>query len=71
MTLKKYNVTVRRFDPTQGPDAGEEFVLPVDCVDEEHAASAALSNLVAFTPKVGFTGVKPVAFVCTAVRERE
>ncbi len=50
--LKKFNVTVRRFDPAKGLASGMDFVLPVDSPDEEHAVSAAMSNAVAFTPKM-------------------
>ena len=71
MQLKKFNVTVRRFDPKQGINNGESFVLPVDSPDEEHAVSAAMSNAVAFTTKVQGTSVLPIAFCCTAVSERE
>ena len=76
MDLKKYNVTVVRFDPEAGVASGERFVLPVDSPDEEHGVSAAMSNAVAFTTKVeGGTllpvRVKPVAFVCVGVVERE
>ena len=76
MELKKYNVRVRRFDPSQGIESGEEFVLPVDSPDEEHGVSAAMSNAVAFTKKVqGGTvlpvKVLPMAFICVGVEERE
>ena len=68
--LKKFNVTVRRFDPTQGPASGQEFVLPVDSPDAEHGISAAMSNAIAFTTKSAGGSVLPVAFLCTAVAER-
>ena len=75
MQPKKFNVTVRRFDPTQGPQSGEEFILPVDCPDAEHAVSATLANLIAWTPKTetppeGAT-LKPIAFLATKVEERK
>ncbi len=73
MNLTKYNVTVRRFDPTKGiNDDGDaqNFVLPVDSPNEEHAISAAMSNCVAFTPKMHFGSLKPIAFCATAVNER-
>ena len=69
MQVKKFNVTVQRFDPS-GKDRGEEFVLPVDCPDEEHAASAVLSNLIAWTPKFQNGKMLPIAFRCVAVAER-
>ncbi len=70
--LKRYNVTVRRFEPSAGPQAAsaEEFILPVDSPDEEHAVSAAMSNAVAFTPKVKNGQIVSVAFTCTAVTPR-
>ena len=42
--LKHYNVTIRRFDPAQGPQSGQDFVLPVDSPDEEHAIASTLAN---------------------------
>ncbi len=68
--LRKYNVTVRRFNPTQGPGSGDQFVLPVDSPDPEHAISAAMSNAVAFTTKSTGTSVLPVAFLCTGIADR-
>lgn len=69
MQVKKFNVTVHRFDPSNNGHV-EEFVLPVDCPDEEHAASAVLSNLIAWTPKLDGGKVLPIAFQCIAVTER-
>ncbi len=70
MTLKRFNVTVRRFDPRQGLESGQAFVLPVDSPDEEHAISAAMSNAVAFTTKSEGQQLLPIAFCCTDVQER-
>ncbi len=69
MQVKKFNVTVHRFHPSNSGSV-EEFVLPVDCPDEEHAASAVLSNLIAWTPKLEGGKVLPIAFRCIAVTER-
>lgn len=70
MSLQRYTVTVRRFDPAD-LDAGETFELPVDSPDAEHAVSAAMSNAVAFTPKVDDDGtLAPVAFQAIAVDPR-
>lgn len=69
MQLKKFNVTVQKFNPSDVSDM-EEFVLPVDCPDMEHAASAVLSNLIAWTPKTEAGKVLPVAFRCVTVEER-
>ena len=68
--LKKFNVTVRRFDPAKGLASGTAFVSPVNSPDEEHAVSAAMSNAVAFTHKVDGSSVLPVAFTCIAVAIR-
>ena len=68
--LRKFNVTVRRFDPAKGLASGTDFVLPVDSPDEEHAVSAAMSNAVAFTRKMQDGTVLPVAFICVAVAIR-
>ncbi len=73
MNLKKYNITVKRFNPTTSinDDAqADTFILPVDSPDEEHAVSAAMSNAVAFTTKVKGNSLIPVAFCAIAVHER-
>ncbi len=70
MHLKKFNVTVRSFDPRQGVETGQEFVLPVDSPDEEHAISAAMSNAVAFTTRTEGQRLLPIAFCCTDVQRR-
>lgn len=69
MEIKKFKVTVRRFDPT-GSGEGEEFVLPVDSPDAEHAASSVLANLISWTPKTSGGTILPVAFRCIDVAER-
>ena len=66
----KYNVTVQRFHPEQGSAGGVTFILPVDSPDAEHAVSAAMSNAIAFSPKMQGTAPLPVAFCCLAVSER-
>ena len=74
MNLKKYNVTVKSFNPTKNinDDAdAQTYVLPVDSPDEEHGISAAMSNAVAFTAKHHFGRLVPVAFSCIAIHERE
>lgn len=68
--LKKFNVTVRRFDPTKGFASGTDFVLLVDNPDEEHAVSAAMSNAVAFTRKMEGSTALPVAFACVGIAAR-
>lgn len=70
-TLKKYNVTVRRFDPSKSSDLGENFILPVDSPDVEHAISAAMSNAVAFSAKSDGMSLRPVAFTCVGIAERK
>ena len=59
--LKRFNVTVRRFDPAKGLVGSTDFVLPVDSPDEEHAASAGMSSAVSFTCKVEGGDVLSVA----------
>ncbi len=69
--LKHFDVTIRRFDPKQGLASGEEFVLPVDCIDAEHAISSTLANAVAFTKKSQGSEVLSVAFCCTGIQEHK
>ena len=69
--LKRYNVTIRRFDPKKGLEGGQDFVLPVDCIDEEHAISSTLSNAVAFTKKSQGSEILSVAFCCMGIEERK
>lgn len=70
MQLKKFNVLVRSFDPQKGVASGEEFLLPVDSPDEEHAVAAAMSNAIAFTTKVQAGSPLPIAFCCVGVEAR-
>ncbi len=70
MQLKKYNVTIRRFNPTDDGSV-EEFVLPVDSPDAEHAASSTLANAISWTTKTAGGSLLPVAFQAIAVVERE
>ena len=70
MELKNFNVIVRSFDPQEGLAKGEEYVLPVDSPDEEHAVSAAMSNAVAFTKKVQGSSPLPIAFCCVGIEAR-
>ena len=64
--LKKFNVTIRRFDPAQGPASGQEFVLPVDSPDEEHAIASTIANAASWPGKV--VGGRPVPMAFMAVR---
>ena len=68
--LKHYNVTVRRFDPAQGPNSGELFVLPVDSPDEEHAIASTIANASAFSKKTQAGRPLPVAFMAGQVELR-
>ena len=68
--LKPYNVTIRVFDPRPGMDGGEEYVLPVDSPDAEHAIASTLANAASFTTKTNGGQVLPVAFCCMGVEER-
>ncbi len=70
MTLKPFNCTVRVFDPTDNSTI-EEYLLPVDSPDAEHAAASTLANAASFTTKTSLGGgVKPVAFCCTRIEAR-
>jgi len=68
--LKKFNVTIRRFDPAQGPASGQEFVLPVDSPDEEHAIASTLANAASWPGKVARGQPLPVAFMAVRVARR-
>ncbi len=67
--LRRFNVTIRRFDPSKGLAGGADFVLPVDRIDQEHAISSTLANAVSWTIKCQRGAVLPVAFRCTGIKE--
>lgn len=69
MELKKFNVTIRVFDPI-GKGKMQEYVLPVDSPDAEHAASSTLANAISWTTKIAGDAPLSVAFQCIAVAER-
>ena len=69
MQLKKFNVTIRRFNPT-APGSEEEFILPVDSPDAEHAASSTLANAISWSTKISGDSPLPVAFQCISIAER-
>ena len=71
VNLRKFNVTIRRFDLHKGIDSGEDFVLPVDSIDEDHAISSTLANAISWTTKAQGGAVLPVAFCCVAIEERK
>ena len=68
--LRHYAVTIRRFDPSQGPASGQVFVLPVDSPDEEHAIASTLANAAAFSRKAQDGRPLPVAFMAVQVERR-
>lgn len=68
--LKSYNVTVRRFDPAKGPASGDEFVLPVDSPDEEHAIASTIANAASWPGKVVNGRPLPVAFMAVRIARR-
>ena len=68
--LKKFNVTVVRFDPARGPQNGQQFVLPVDSPDEEHAIASTLANAASFSRKSEGGRAMPVAFMAVRVAPR-
>ncbi len=69
MQLKKFNVTIRRFNPND-PGSAEDFILPVDSPDAEHAASSTLANAISWSTKISDSSPLPIAFQCIAVAER-
>lgn len=68
--LTKFDVTIRRFDPAQDPASGQEFVLPVDSPDEEHAIASTLANAASWPGKVADGQPLPVAFTAVRVERR-
>ena len=66
--LKRFNVTICRFDPKKGLESGEDFVWPVDSPDEEHAISSTLANAVSWTAKPQNGTMLSVAFCCTGIQ---
>ena len=68
--LKKFNVAIRRFDPARGPASGQEFVLPIESPDEEHAIASTLANAASFSKKVEGGRALPVAFLAVRVGPR-
>ncbi len=68
--LKKFNVTIRRFDPAKGSSSGQEFVLPVDSFDEEHAIASTLANAASWSGKVANGQPLPVAFMAVRGERR-
>ena len=68
--LRHYAVTIVRFDPALGPQRGQQFVLPVDSPDEEHAIASTLANAAAFSHKADGDRAFPVAFMARRVTAR-
>ena len=68
--LKPFNVTIRVFDPTKGMAAGQDYVLPVDSPDAEHAIASTTANAASFTVKTEGGKPLPVAFTCVKVEPR-
>lgn len=69
--LKPFNVTIRVFDPTKGMEGGQDYVLPVDSPDEEHAIASTTANAASFTKKVEGGRLLPVAFTCVKIEPRD
>ncbi len=68
--LKPFDVTIRVFDPTKGMEDGQDYVLPVDSPDAEHAVASTMANAASFTRKVEGGKPLPVAFTCIKVEPR-
>lgn len=69
-TLKPFSVTIRVYDPTKGLDAGQDYVLPVDSPDAEHAIASTTANAASFTKKTEGGKALPVAFTCIKIEPR-
>lgn len=68
--LKRFDVTVRRFDPAGPAGNGQLFVLPVDSPDAEHAIASTIANAAAFSKKAEAGQPLPVAFMAVRVEPR-
>ena len=68
--LKPFDVTIRVFDPTKGLESGQDYVLPVDSPDAEHAVASTMANAASFTKKVEGDKPLPLAFTCIKVEPR-
>lgn len=68
--LKPFLVTIRVFDPAKGGGAGQDYPLPVDSPDAEHAVASTLANAASFTTKTANGVPLPVAFMCVKVEPR-
>ena len=65
--LRPFNVAIRVFDPTKGLASGQDYVLPVDSPDAEHAVASTMANAVSFSTKTDAGKPLPVAFTCLGV----
>ncbi|MCC0805729.1 hypothetical protein FPV16_05730 [Methylobacterium sp. W2] len=63
-------MTIRVFDPTEGVQSGQDYVLPVDSPDIEHAFASTTANAASFTRKAESGKALPVAFTCLKVEAR-
>lgn len=68
--LKPFLVTIRVFDPSRGMENGQDYVLPVNSPDAEHAVASTTANAASFTKKVEGGRALPVAFTCIRVEAR-
>ena len=68
--LKPFSVTVRVFDPVKGAGSGQDYVLPVDSPDAEHAVASTMANAVSFTKTMEAGKPLSVAFTCVKVEPR-
>ncbi len=68
--LKSFKVTIRVFDLSKGLESGQDYVLPVDSPDAEHAIASTTANAASFTKKADGGKALPVAFTCIKVEAR-
>lgn len=69
-SLTPFNVTIRVFDPAKGFESGQDYLLPVNSPDAEHAAASTLANAASFTKKIEGGQAISVAFACVKVAPR-
>ena len=69
IVLTHVEVAVRVFNPAQGLESGEIYVLPLDNADAEHGCTFPLANAASLAAKMHSATVRSVAFCAVDVRE--
>jgi hypothetical protein len=68
--LKPFSRHHPGFCPHEGHRGGQDYVLPVDSPDAEHAVASTTANAASFTRKTEGGKPLPVAFTCIKVEPR-